>query len=469
MTTSRRSSPVRLIIVLGVIILAGAAGAFLWQRDVAARAAAQQGAIRQETVALGSILSTVSATGNLAPEEQVNLYFAASSLQPVLELDIVLGQAVTEGQVLARLDDRALELAVRDAELALEAAELDLAQLTAAARPEAIALAEANLRVANSQLYAASLGTTPQDVEIARLNLVLAQNALNSTYAAMERLVEQGRWAEKNALQPQADRQVEEARIADLQYQAAQRAGPQGQRAAAQAAVEQAEADLARLQRGPSPEDVRIAELRISQSEAALELARHSLEGAQLAAPFDGVVAAINLRVGEPPPGAALPAVVLAKTNQYYLDVSVDEVDVALVAPGQAVTVTVDALPELLLPASVQRISPSASVNAGVVSYPVRLMLSTVEAGLRGGMTATAAIVVDEAANAVRVPNWAIRRDRDTGAAFVSLLRAGVLVEVPVELGLRDETHSQVLGGVSAGDVVAVDTTREQFSILGGS
>jgi HlyD family secretion protein len=131
------------------------------------------------------------------------------------------------------------------------------------------------------------------------------------------------------------------------------------------------------------------------------------------------------------------------------------------------VTVTLDALPNAALQATVDRIAPSATVNAGVVSYAVRLALETGEAALRGGMTATAAIVVDEVREVVVVPNWAIRRDRDTGAAFASVLRAGVLQEVPVELGLRDEAVSQVVRGLTAGEVVAVQTTREQFSLFG--
>jgi HlyD family secretion protein len=283
----------------------------------------------------------------------------------------------------------------------------------------------------------------------------------------MDRLVEQGRWAEKNALQATADRQVEEARIADLRYHQAQNAPAYGPVASAQAGLEQAEAALQRLLRGPSDEDVRIAELEISQAEAALESARYNLAGVELVAPFDGVVAVVNLRTGEAA-SSAVPAIVLADTGQFYLEVSVDEVDVAQVQAAQAVTVTLDALPNAVLAAVVDRIAPSATVNAGVVGYAVRLALDTAEVPLRGGMTATAAIVVDEARDVVVAPNWAIRRDRNTGESFASVLRGGEVVEVPVTLGLRDDAFSQVLSGLAEGDVVAVQTTRETFSLFGG-
>jgi HlyD family secretion protein len=163
-----------------------------------------------------------------------------------------------------------------------------------------------------------------------------------------------------------------------------------------------------------------------------------------------------------------LPALALVDLSRFFLDVQVDEVDVAIVAAGQAVSVTLDALPDLVLPATVERIAPAAQVNAGVVSYPVRLSLAGAAETLRAGMTATAAIVVAEARGVVLVPNWAVRRDRDTGQAFVGLLRAGAIADVPVVLGLRDEEYSEVLDGLAAGDIVAVSDQREQlFSLFG--
>ena len=456
----------RLPVILFVLVLIGAAvgGYSLYQQRLAAERAAAAANIRQAVIARGTIISTVNATGYLAAQDQTNLFFAASAGLPVVELNVALGDTVTTGQVLARLDSAALALAVTDAEQAVAAAQLRLGLLQAPPRPEDLAVAEANLRVANNQVYAASLGQTPEQIEVARLNLVLAQSALNQTYAAMDRLVEQGKFAEKNALQAQADQQVEAAQIANLRYQEAQQAPGYAQTAGAQASVEQAQAALDRLRQGPDQADLDIANLQISQAEAALAIAQHNLENAVLTAPFDGVVAAVNLHLGEP--AGPLPAVVLADVSRFYLDVLVDEVDVASVQAGQSVTVTLDALPNLILSATVEKIAPVAQVNAGVVSYPVRLALAPAADQLRGGLTATAAIVVAEVRDVVLVPNWAIRRDRDTGAAYVSLLRAGALVEVPVTLGARDENYSEVVSGLQAGEIAAVSDQRDTFSII---
>jgi HlyD family secretion protein len=147
----------------------------------------------------------------------------------------------------------------------------------------------------------------------------------------------------------------------------------------------------------------------------------------------------------------------------------VDEVDVAQLAVGQPVTVTLDALPGRLFSGQVARLAPSASPAGGLVNYTVRLSLDETDEALRVGMSATAQIVVAEARGVVLVPNWAIRRDRRTGQAYASLRSGDGLVEVPITTGLRGEQYTEVIEGVRPGDVAAVSTEREILDLFGGS
>lgn len=454
-----------LVIVL-IVAAAAAGGAYWWQQQRAAELAAQS-ELRQATVGRGAIVSTVSATGSLAAEAQVNLFFGVSVPVPVVEVAVALGDVVHKGDVLARLDTADLELAVQQAEQALRSAELGLEQLQAPPRPEDIAVAEANLKLARAQVFQASQGATREQVEIARLNLVIAQSSLDQLNQRMDDLVERGRYAEKQALEAQQKQLIEAARVAALRYEQAQTPPGAGRAGAALASVEQAEIALDRLQRGPDPDDVRIAQLQVEQAQAALEQARNNLDEARLVAPFDGVVAAVNVREGEVAVGA-LPAIVLVDNRQYHVDVAVDEVDITRIAPGQAVTVTLDALPNDLFLGVVERIAPQPTLTAGIVSYPVRVLVQSQDARLRSGLTATAEIVVQEERDVVLAPNWAIRRDRVTGQAFASVLRDGQIQEVAVTLGLRNESFSQIVSGLNEGDTVAIQTTREQFSFFGG-
>ena len=147
----------RNLIIVGILVLS-AFGILLYlrQQQIAEEQAAQA-ALRQEVVRRGTLVSTVSATGYLAPQSQVNLYFSAASPLPVAQVNVALGQAVKKGDILAELEAGDLELAVAQAEQSLRAAQLSLEQLQAPARPEDMAVAEANLRVARAQAYAAGV------------------------------------------------------------------------------------------------------------------------------------------------------------------------------------------------------------------------------------------------------------------------------------------------------------------------
>ena len=104
-----------------------------------------------------------------------------------------------------------------------------------------------------------------------------------------------------------------------------------------------------------------------------------------------------------------------------------------------------------------------------MVTYLVTINIDSAQAmDLRPGMSASASIVVDEVADVLTVPNWAIRLNRETGEAFVNVLQAdGTVEEVVVETGLRNEQFSEVLAGLSAGDTVVLTNDREGFNIFG--
>ncbi|MGQ0600645.1 MAG: efflux RND transporter periplasmic adaptor subunit, partial [Anaerolineales bacterium] len=445
-----------------LIVTFGAAGLYFWQQQRAAEElAASQ--IRTEIVARGTIVSTVSATGALAVESQVRLFFGAAQLAPVVEINVEFGDTVKQGEVLARLDATDLEMALKQAEQALRSAELALEQLTAPPRPEDLAAAEANLKLAQAQVYQATGASSKEQIEIARLNFVLAQNTLAQIDEQVDGLIEQGKFAEKQQFEAQQEQARDNAQIAALRYEQAK--SPKGSGGSALAGLEQARVTLEKLKRGPDPDDVQIAQLQVNQARAAFEQAQNNLNDAKIVAPFDGVAAAVNFRVGEVAT-SQVPAIVLVKAGQFHIDVSVDEVDIARIAPGQMVTVTVDALPNALFSGVVDRIAPQAIVNAGVVSYPVRVSVHSDEARLRAGMTSTAEIVVQTAREVVLVPNWAIRRE--AGKAFAGVWRNGVVEEVEVKLGLRNETFSEVVAGLNAGDTVATATARPQFNLFGG-
>ena len=73
-------------------------------------------------------------------------------------------------------------------------------------------------------------------------------------------------------------------------------------------------------------------------------------------------------------------AVMLVDTSRFHIDVSVDEIDIAKLKVGQAVTVSADALPDAPITGKIDRIAPVATNQAGVVSYQVRVKVDSTDA-----------------------------------------------------------------------------------------
>jgi HlyD family secretion protein len=110
---------------------------------------------------------------------------------------------------------------------------------------------------------------------------------------------------------------------------------------------------------------------------------------------------------------------VLADLSSFYVDVTVDEIDVAQLAPNQSVRLTLDAFPNMTLEGTVARIDPLATTGASVTSYNVRIETKTTDERVRSGMSANADIVVAEKANVLMVPRRAVRAEQ--GQFFVDL------------------------------------------------
>lgn len=460
-------------IIFSILVGLGIGGYYGYQQLQAEQARQQSlAALRTEVVEQGDIVSIVSATGAVLPEQQVNLFFQLPGV--VTEVSVVSGDEVRAGQVLAQLDDTVLRLALQQATDALTVAELNRQKLLAGPTAGDIAVAKANLRAANATAYDLSKGLPQQEIDIAQLQydsqLAVYQRVADQYNGALQFAKDYPQFAlpqeTLDSLKANVESAFYSAEIARLQLEQVKDSTDPGALSVAYAQIVQAQAVLSQTL-APTPDlQITLADLAVDQAQTALELAELRLSRTQLTAPFDGVVALVNVKAGEA--AGTAPAVVLIDVTQFHLDVTVDEVDVAQLAVGQGVSITIDALPGVPLNGRVDRLAPTAVGVSGIVNYAVRLVLDPTEAPLRAGMSATAAITVAEARDVILVPNWAIRRDRRTGQAYASLKIGDILQEVEIETGLRGESYTEILSGVQVGDVAAISTEREQLDIFGG-
>lgn len=411
------------------------------------------------TIRRGTLRITLSAAGKIRPRAQAALNFATAGT--VAEIFVREGEAVRKGQPLARLDTTDLELAVRQAEIAYLTQQVIYSQTVQGPKAEELAAARAAVRSAQAALQALEKGPDPIDLEIARLNVEIAKNAIWQAQLTRDKTAGTPLAAPVDldlakARVGQAELQAEVAR---LQYEKLKAGARPEQLEAARAQLAQAQANLTRMQ--PDALTIERARLQLEQARLQLEQARRRLEQATLVAPFDGTVVALNIEVGQVV-GAGIPggAVLLADLSDLYLDLTVDEVDVVRLKEKMPVEITLDALPGRTFRGHIESIAPVAMEAGSAATYRVRVVLDERDPALRSGMSATVEIEVDRRENVLLVPNAAVRRDRSTGRAFVNRVVGDRVEEVEIRLGAQGETESEVLEGLREGDIVALGDLR---------
>jgi multidrug efflux pump subunit AcrA (membrane-fusion protein) len=103
-------------------------------------------------------------------------------------------------------------------------------------------------------------------------------------------------------------------------------------------------------------------------------------------------------------------------------------------------------------------------LNGTLVTYPVRLTLDPTDAAVRVGMSATANVVVNQLEDVITVPSRFIRIDRASQQAFATIQREdGQFEEVPVELGVRNDSSIQIVGGLTEGQRIVI-LPRDSFN-----
>jgi HlyD family secretion protein len=247
-----------------------------------------------------------------------------------------------------------------------------------------LANAEKNLEAAQKQLEIA------RKAEIA--DIALAQKNLEAAQATLDLLV---RPADADQVAA-AQAQVASARANLEKLTGAQRSGAV---AAAEAQVAAAQANLDRLYGDPSASEAAKAEARVVSAEANLERARLNREYAEIRAPFNGEVAAVNIDPGDSAPvntAGGEAALRLVDTSELYVEVDVSDADIARVALGQTATLFADALPGQEFSGSVTFVSPAATIEGGVTTYKVKIKLDDTNSDLRIGMAVTADIQTEE-------------------------------------------------------------------------
>ncbi len=125
--------------------------------------------------------------------------------------------------------------------------------------------------------------------------------------------------------------------------------------------------------------------------EARLDAARARVAAFSVIAPFDGVVADLNAKVGGSINAGEIAVTVADFSSWVVKTTDVTEIDVVSLAEGEPVTVNFDAFPDVQLKGTVLSIGQTYTQNQGDVVYEVTVLLADTHPGMRWGMTASVA------------------------------------------------------------------------------
>jgi multidrug efflux pump subunit AcrA (membrane-fusion protein) len=219
------SSPWRRRLIAGaaVLIVVAVAAFFIWNNWFRCGSSTAAPVFTEATVTTGNVTKTISTSGTVSAESTANLNF--SSAQKITKVNVTVGQAVKQGDVLAEIDASDANNALKSAQSNLANAQLNLqdvldgstaAQLANAdqnvlqaqasydkavqalsdlqAPPDALtvqtaqqAVTDAQAKLATAQEARANLDTkAAADVTSAQAALTKAQDALTSAYQARD-------------------------------------------------------------------------------------------------------------------------------------------------------------------------------------------------------------------------------------------------------------------------------------------
>jgi len=381
-------------------------------------------AVTQAKAEARNVPSVIQATGSLVAQETSDI--APKAAGKVVNVSANVGQFVSQGAVIAKIDDK-------DALLRLAEAKAGVTQAIAGVRQ-----AEARLGLTPNGTFNAS---TIPEVRAANANYEQVLAELRQAEANEKRyreLVETGDVAMITYEQYKTNRDTARARVnnAKQQLESAVNAARQNNQAikSAQASVEAARTQVATAEQAGADTIVR--------------------------APFAGYISARPVAVGEYVTSATAVATIV-RTNPIKVQIQIAEADVPYVGLGRGVSMQVDAYKDRNFGGVVTAVNPSIDTSSR--SAVVEAQVENNDNALRAGMFATVKITRDGGSLGVFVPKEAVWDDQATQNKRVFVIVEGIAKLRTVQIGTEESGAIQILEGVKADEMVATSNLEQLY------
>jgi HlyD family secretion protein len=262
---------------------------------------------------------------------------------------------------------------------------------------------------------------------------------------------------------------------------------------------------ISRLEYETAQNQLETTKATVNSVQAQLDAAEKNLSYTNIYSPVNGVVLSRNINIGQTVAASFnTPTLfIIAKDiTKMQVQAGVDEADIGNVRTGQPVVFTVDAFPDYRFKGRVREIRLQPVITANVVTYTTIIDAPNKDLKLKPGMTANIFIYTKVDSNALLIPSRALRFTPDSslrkqfhllaGENFhkrssnreissrplpvnprqsktnndsaENIVRTGTvwtksgdsLIEKEIQTGINDDTHLQVLDGLSENDLVVL-------------
>jgi membrane fusion protein, macrolide-specific efflux system len=230
-----------------------------------------------------------------------------------------------------------------------------------------------------------------------------------------------------------------------------------------------------------------------TSAQGQVTAAQQAMSGATLTSPIAGVVAEVNLTVGEQVSGtssgssaatsggssgggtgtgaggsdsgtgsggstnsgnsSSTEQFLVVGTTSWIVDATVDSTGVGLIAPGNQAQIVPGSAPSVVY-GTVASVGVMATSTSGVATFPVVISVTGNPAGMHAGDTATVSLIYRQLTDVLVVPTTAVHTVG--GQRVVYEVSGGKQVAHTVEVGLSSGASTQITSGLNEGDQVAV-------------
>jgi HlyD family secretion protein len=234
--------------------------------------------------------------------------------------------------------------------------------------------------------------------------------------------------------------------------------------------------------------NVAVADSSVSQAKADLEKAQRNLDFCTINSPVSGVIIDRRVNIGQTVVASLnAPSLFLIARDLTKMQIwaAVNEADVGRIKPGTPVTFTVDAFSGREFQGVVGKVRLNATMTQNVVLYTVEINIDNPDKLLLPYLTANVRFILHREANALLVPNSALRWSPSSVAEIAPDARNSDLIDPPGGTNSAPQKKSQrtlwlksgdfvrpvaVTAGISDGasTVVAADDLQEGDEIVTG-